>query len=156
MAGEIARGAFTALSRQILGGVIVGSIFSLILGYAVGTVSAVGVGIIVAVRDCRVRGVSLRTVVLAALGLWLASAAVVLLAVPLEGRLAWIGALLAAHLLGGLACSWMARRIFGGRAEAPWGTRRGMTGFVICPPVCASIVLSREDERHGQSGPDLS
>lgn len=113
-ASEIARGEFAALPRQIIGGIIAGSIFAVILGYGVGTVSALGVGIIVAVRDRRVRGISLRTPVLAALGFWAASAVVVLLAVPQEGRLVWIAALLAAHLLAALACGWIARKLFGG------------------------------------------
>jgi hypothetical protein len=112
-ADEIARGDFAALPRQIVGGMIAGSIFSVILGYAVGTVSALGVGIMLALHDRRTRGISLRVAVLAALGFWLVSAVVVLLAVPPEGRLVWISALLAAHLAGALVCGWIARRLLG-------------------------------------------
>jgi hypothetical protein len=113
-ASDVLRGDFGALPRQIVGGMIAGSIFSVILGYAVGSLSALGVGIVVALRDRRTRGVSLRAAVLAALGFWVMSATVVVLAAPQEGRLVWIGALLAAHLIAGLACGWIARKIFGG------------------------------------------
>ena len=113
LAGDIAQGDFASVPRRIVGGMIAGSIVAIILGYMLGTASAIAAGIIVAWRDRRAHGVSLRAAVLASLGLWLASVLFVLLVVPDEGRLAWIGALLAAHLFAGLACGWLARKLLG-------------------------------------------
>lgn len=111
--GDLAGGNPGAVPKQIVGGMIAGSIFAVILGYAIGTVPALGVGIVVAWRDRRARGVSVRTAVLAGLGFWIASAIIVMISVPDEGRLVWIAALLAAHLAGATTCGWLARRLLG-------------------------------------------
>lgn len=111
--GDLAGGNPGAVPKQIAGGLIAGSIFAVILGYAVGTLPALGVGIVVAWRDRRARGVSVRTAVLAGLGFWIASAIIVMISLPDEGRLVWIAALLAAHLAGAAICGWLARRLLG-------------------------------------------
>ncbi|AUX68726.1 hypothetical protein CHX26_03675 [Porphyrobacter sp. HT-58-2] len=110
---DLASGDPGAVPKQVVGGLIAGSIFAVILGYAIGTVPALGVGIVVAWRDRRARGVSVRTAVLAGLGFWIASAIIVVISVPVEGRLVWIAALLAAHLAGAAGCGWLARRLLG-------------------------------------------
>jgi len=110
--GEVARGEFGDLGRLIIGGMVVGTIYSVIIAYTIGLPLAFGVGFIVAWKNQRSGKISLRSALLAGLGFWAGSALVALLILPPAGRLAWIGALLVAHLVAAAACAGLAKKLF--------------------------------------------
>jgi len=111
IAGEVARGNFDDLGRLLVGGMVIGMIFSTILAYALGSVSAIAVGLAVAVGDRREGAISLRRALVAAFVFWLATTAIIVFAPP-DGRVQWISAMLVAHLFAAAVCTWVARRIF--------------------------------------------
>lgn len=106
------KGNFGDIGRLLVGGMVVGTIVSLIIAYAFGIVSAAAVGFAVAFRDRRDGGVSWRTALIAALIVWLLTSLAVTTVVPPEGLAQWVGALFVAHLLATAVCTWIARRIF--------------------------------------------
>lgn len=109
---EIVKGNFGDIARLLVGGMVVGTIVSLIIAYAVGIVSAVAVGLVVAFRDRREGGVCWRAAVIAALVAWLLTLIATITAVPPAGLAQWAGALLIGHLLAAAVCTWIARRVF--------------------------------------------
>ncbi|MFT4955423.1 MAG: hypothetical protein ACI8U3_001811 [Brevundimonas sp.] len=109
---EISRGNFDDLARLLVGGMVVGTIISAIIAYAFGMVSAAGVGLMVAIRDRRRGGISWRTSLIAALVFWGMMSLAGAVVIPPPGLAQWIGALLAAHALAAVACTWLARRLF--------------------------------------------
>jgi len=109
---ELARGEFGDLPRLVVGGMVVGTIYSAIIAYTVGLPSALGVGLFVAWKSQRSGEVALRTALVASLGFWIGCTLVALLIVPPEGRMAWIGAIFVAHLSAAFACGWLARKFF--------------------------------------------
>lgn len=110
--GELTRGEFGDLPRLIVGGMVVGTIYSVIIAYTIGLPSALGVGLIVAWKSRRSGEVSLRTALVASLGFWAGCALVALLIVLPDGRMDWIGAILVAHLSAAFACGWLAKKFF--------------------------------------------
>jgi hypothetical protein len=112
---EIARGEYGEIPRLIVGGFVIGLMISLIIAYAMGAASALVVGVAVAISDRRQRGISLRAALVTALVSWALTAAVAATFIPRDALAAWIALLLLAHLLAALVCTWIARRIFGGR-----------------------------------------
>lgn len=110
--GEVAKGDFGDIGRLLVGGMVVGTIVSLIIAYAFGIASALAVGLAVAYRDRRDGGISWRVALMSSLVVWLLTAAASTTVVPPGGRLQWIGALLIAHLLAAAICTWIARRLF--------------------------------------------
>ena len=119
-ATEIARGNMGDVLRLLVGGVVVGTIVSLPLAYSFGLVSAVGVGLAVAIADRRGIGISCRHTLVWAGVFWLVTAGLVVIVVPAEGLLVWLVAFLVAHLLASCLCTLLARRLF---APAPDGPR---------------------------------
>ena len=109
---EIANGNFVDIARRFVGGMVGGTIFSVIIAYAYGIVSAAGVGLVVAFRDRRKGGISWKASLVAALAFWLLMSLAATAVVPPQGLVQWIGALLAAHVLAAAVCTWIARRIF--------------------------------------------
>lgn len=109
---EIAMGNFGDIARLFWGGIVVGTMLFAIGAYAFGSVSAVGVGLVVAFRDRRKGGISWRTSLVAALAFWLLMSLAATAVVPPQGLVQWIGALLAAHVLAAAVCTWIARRTF--------------------------------------------
>ena len=112
MGVEIANGNFGDIARRVVGGMVGGTIFSVIIAYAYGIVSAAGVGLVVAFRDRRKGGISWKASFVAALLFWLLMSLAATAVVPPQGLVQWIGALLAAHVLAAAVCTWIARRIF--------------------------------------------
>lgn len=112
MGVEIANGNFGDIARLFWGGIVVGTIILAIIAYAFGIVSAAGVGLVVALRDRRKGGVSWRASFIAALAFWLLTSVAATAVVPPQGLVQWIGALLAAHVLAAVVCTWIARRVF--------------------------------------------
>lgn len=106
------KGNFGDIGRLLVGGMVVGTIVSVIIAYAFGIVSAVAVGLAIAFHDRRRGGISWRAALIAALVVWLLTSVAATTAVPPSGLPQWIGALLAAHVLATAACTWIARRIF--------------------------------------------
>jgi len=111
--GEMTRGAFGDIGQLIVGGMVVGTIISLIVAYAIGIVPAAAVGFMVARRVRRENVISLRTALWSALVLGLLVSFAAMTVVPPDGRAQWIGALLVAHLLAAVVCTWVAQRVFG-------------------------------------------
>ncbi len=111
-ATEVSRGNFDDIARLLIGGMVVGTIISAIIAYVFGMVSAAGVGLMVAIRDRREGRITWRAALIAALAFWGLMSLAALLIVPPQGLAQWIGALLAAHLLATVVCTWIARRIF--------------------------------------------
>jgi hypothetical protein len=109
---EIAKDNFSDVARLFWGGIVVGTIISVIIAYAFGIVSAVGTGLAVALRDRRKGGISWRTAIISALVMWLLTSVAATTVVPPEGLAQWVGALLVAHLLAASFCTWAACRIF--------------------------------------------
>lgn len=109
---EMWDGNFERIGRLLLGGMVIGTIVSVIAAYVLGIFSATCVGIAVAIRDRRRGGVSWRVALVSALILSLLTAMVALSAVPAEGLLQWIGVLFVAHLVAATICTWIARWIF--------------------------------------------
>ncbi|NKX45347.1 hypothetical protein [Roseicyclus persicicus] len=103
-------GAAGDLARRLVGGIIGGSIFAVLLAYAIGTAPALVVGAVMAACDRRGRGLTYGDAAAAALACALVAAAGVVLLVEPGARAAWIAALVTAHLLGALGCTWAARR----------------------------------------------
>lgn len=99
--------------RTVMGGMVILTLISLGIAYALGLVSALGVGLAVALSDRRRRGISWRVALIAALGFWLLVSGASLMVVPREGGLTWLAALLMAHLLAAAFCTWLARRVLG-------------------------------------------
>jgi hypothetical protein len=112
---EIARGEYGEIPRLIVGGFVIGLMISLIIAYVMGAASALIVGVAVALADRRQRGISLRVALVTALVAWALTAAVAATFIPRDALAAWIALLLLAHLLAAVECTWIARRIFGGR-----------------------------------------
>ena len=109
--GEVAQGRFGDLVRLLVGGLVVGMIYSTIVAYALGSASAVAVGLAVAIGDRSQGRISWMIALGSALVLWLVATALTLFVAD-EGRVQWIGAMLVAHLLAAAICTWMAARIF--------------------------------------------
>ena len=110
--GEVAKGDFGDIGRLLVGGMVVGTIISLIIAYTFGIASAAAVGLAVAFRDWRDGGISWRVALMSSLVVWSLTAVASTAVVPPGGRLQWIGALLIAHLLAAAICTWIARRLF--------------------------------------------
>ncbi|WP_157970219.1 hypothetical protein [Pelagibacterium sediminicola] len=108
----IVSGSSGDIARLFWGGMVVGTMVFAIGAYAFGSVSALAVGLAVALGDRRLFGVSWRRALRSAFVMWLLSVIVVLTVVPPEGQVQWIGGLLVAHLFAAAACTWIARRIF--------------------------------------------
>jgi len=109
---EIAMGNFGDIARLFWGGIVVGTMLFAIGAYAFGSVSAVGVGLVVAFRDRRKGGISWRNALIAALVAWVLMSIVTTAVVPPVGLMQWVGGLFVAHLLATAICTWIARRIF--------------------------------------------
>lgn len=110
---EIADGSFDDITRLFWGGIVMGTMLFAIGAYAFGSVSAVAVGLAVALRDRRIFGVSWRRAFISAFVMWLLMSAIAILTVvPPEGQVQWIGSLLIAHLFAATICTWIARRVF--------------------------------------------
>jgi len=109
---EIARGDFSDIARLFWGGIVMGTALFAIGAYAFGSISAVAVGLAVAFRDRRKGGISWRTALVVALIVWLLMSIAVTAVVPPEGLVRWVGALLVAHVLATVVCTWIVRRIF--------------------------------------------
>lgn len=114
---EVPSGDTAALARLFWGGLVVGTMIASIIAYAFGVVSALGVGLAVAIGDRRRGAISGETALMAALVLWLLTALAVLLMVPAETQLVWAGMLLVGHLLAATLCTWIARRLFARRGR---------------------------------------
>lgn len=113
MVVEILNGNFGDLARLFWGGIVLGTIISSLIAYAIGIVPALGVGLAVALRDRRGGGISARTSFVAALAFWLLTSLAATAIVPPQGLAQWIGALLVAHGLSATLCTAIARRSFG-------------------------------------------
>lgn len=109
---EVANGRFSDIARLFWGGLVVGTIISLIIAYSFGIVSAVATGLAVAFRDRSKGRISWRMAFISALVMWLLNSIAATTVVPPEGLAQWVGALLVAHLLAAVVCTWAARRIF--------------------------------------------
>lgn len=113
--GELIRGELDNLAKLIVGGMVVGMIYSTLIAYVVGLPSALGVGAFVAWKDQRAGEISFRVAIIASLGFCVLSGLCALLVVAPDGRLPWIGALFVAHLSAALVCAWLAKKCFCGK-----------------------------------------
>lgn len=109
---EFAKGTFDDIARLFWGGMVVGTIFSIIIAYALGTVSALAVGVTTAICSRRKSEISWRTVFVAAFVFWLLTSLAATTVVPPEGLVQWVSALFIAHMAAVAICTWIARRIF--------------------------------------------
>jgi hypothetical protein len=102
------------LARSVVGGLIGGAVFAVILGYAVGLAPALALGLAVARAARGGQPVRWGAAMAAAAAIAAVLAVGALIAVPPAGRMAWIAALVVATLAAAAGCTALARRLFPG------------------------------------------
>jgi hypothetical protein len=108
----LAEGEPADIARRFWGGLGVGSLLSMILAYAVGIASALGVGLAVAVSAWRSGIISLRIAAVAAL---VCCALTIMATIPQfspPDTARWVVALMAGHGIAVAVCTGLARRLF--------------------------------------------
>lgn len=111
----LAQGEVRDLLRLAVGGLVVGSIMATLIAYTLGLVSAVGVGLAVALVERQSGRVSFGVALAATLAFCLLTAVFGARFLPqVEGAL-WILALFVGHVVAVAVCTPLARRLFGRR-----------------------------------------